>query len=180
MTLPANIRVNAAAPFPAQVKGAGLIVISKTNGVWTVQTNFAALAKTPIVADPANTYVLAWNAITNAVSMVPISTIASAAKITKVLTGVGVYASPYAALPTDDVLIVKQAVGAPFTITVDWSQRVNPLMIADGKGDAEVNKITVTPSVGQSQLAVVNYSCIIESNGGNIRLTPLPDGSGAY
>lgn len=36
MTLPANIRVNAAFPFPSLVQGSGPITITKVNGIWTV------------------------------------------------------------------------------------------------------------------------------------------------
>lgn len=175
MTLPANIRVNASAPFPATVKGSGVVAISKANGIWTVSLNFGAVAKTAIVADPANTYTLVWNALTGVFSLVVLSGIASN-KSVKTLTAPG----PYAAQPSDDVLIVKQLIAAAFTVTVDWSQRANPLRIVDGKGDANVNNITITPLAGQSQLATVNYSYIIDGAGGSITLTPLPDGTGAY
>lgn len=180
MTLPANIRVNTAAPFPSRVTGSGLVAVAKSNGIWTVSINFAGVAKTAVLPDPANTYVPAWNALTNVVSMVPISGINAASRTVKILTGVGALASPYAALPGDDVLIVKQAAGAPFTVTVDWSQRLKSLRVVDGKGDAAINNITITPAAGQTQLAVVNYSYPIDGNGGSIMLTPLPDGTGAY
>lgn len=44
MALPATIRVNIAAPFPAQVQGAGGIKVTKANGKFTVSPDFAALA----------------------------------------------------------------------------------------------------------------------------------------
>ena len=78
------------------------------------------------------------------------------------------------------MLIIKQAVAAAFTVTVDWSARAKPLRIVDGKGDANVNNITITPAAGQTQMATVNYSYVIDGAGGSITLTPLPDGSGAY
>lgn len=43
MTLPANIRVNAAFPFPSLVQGSGPITIYKVNGVWTVGFNSGLL-----------------------------------------------------------------------------------------------------------------------------------------
>lgn len=175
MTLPANIRVNVAAPFPAKVKGSGVVVISKTNGIWTIGLNFAAMAKLAVIADPANTYTLVWNALTGVYALAPASAFA-AAKAVKILTAPG----PYAAQPNDEVLIVKQIVAAPFTITVDWAGRTKALRVVDGKGDAFVNNISVTPTAGQSQLAIVNYTYIIDRNGGSIILTPLPDNSGAY
>jgi hypothetical protein len=100
----------------------------------------------------------------------------TAASITKILTAPG----PYVALPTDDILIVKQTVAAPFTINVDWSLRTNPLRVVDGKGDAATNNITITPSTGQTQMALANFSYVIDGNGGTVTLTPLPDRSGAY
>ena len=36
MSIPPNIRVNAAFPFPALVQGSGPITITKANGIWTV------------------------------------------------------------------------------------------------------------------------------------------------
>uniref|UniRef100_UPI0030D6DD80 hypothetical protein n=1 Tax=Pseudomonas proteolytica TaxID=219574 RepID=UPI0030D6DD80 len=87
---------------------------------------------------------------------------------------------PYAALPGDDVLIVKQTVGAAFNIAVDWSARNKPLTVVDGKGDANVNNISITPAAGQTQMAIADYVYKIDGPGGNITLTPLPDGTGAY
>lgn len=101
---------------------------------------------------------------------------ANLSPVTKILTAAG----PYAALPTDEVLIVKQAVGAAFTVNVDWSQRARPLRVVDGKGDASAHPITITPAAGQTQLALVNFSYVIDGNGGSITLTPLPDNTGAY
>lgn len=179
MTLPANIRVNMGAPFPATVKGSGAVTVAKQNGIWTVALNYAAFGTSQTVPDPANTYVLVWNALTNVYTLIPMAAVAGT-KVVKVLTGVGNFASPYAAQPNDDVLIVKQNAGAPFTVTVDWSKRTKPLQIVDGKADANVNNITITPTAGQTQMGVVNYSYIINGIGGSIILTPLPDNSGAY
>jgi len=174
MTLPANIRVNASAPFPAIVKGQGAIAVSKQNGIWTVSLNYAAIAQAPAVPDPANTYVLVFNVLTQVFTLIPIG--GGLGLNVKILTLPG----PYPSLPTDDVLIVKQAVAAPFTVNVDWSARSKPLRVVDGKGDAAINNITITPSAGQTQLAVVNFSYVIDGNGGSVILSPLPDKSGAY
>lgn len=173
--LPYNIRVNVNAPFPARVQGAAGVTVTKQNGTWTIALNYAAFQQSGTVADPINTYVLVWNAITGVFSAVPISAIAAIRSV-KTLTAAG----PYTALPADEVLIVNQTVGAAFTVNVDWSQRSKPLRIVDGKGDAASHNITITPAAGQTQLASVNYSYVIDGNGGSITLTPLPDGSGAY
>lgn len=179
MTLPANIRFNSGAPFPATVKGGGAVQVAKLGGIWTVSINFALYGTSQGVADPANTYALTYNPLTGVVTFIPIGLV-SANKVVKILTGVGALASPYAALPNDEVLIVKQAAGAPFTVTVDWSLRFKPLRVVDGKNDAPINNISIIPKAGQTQLATVNYVYKIDGAGGSIILTPLPDGSGAY
>ena len=179
MTLPANIRTNMSAPFPATVRGSGLVSVAKTNGVWTVGLNFASLVFSPTTPDPLTTYALVYDTQTGTLSFLLLSG-TTASKSVKILNGAGAFTSPYAAQPGDDVLIVKQAAGAPFTVTVDWSQRTKPLRIVDGKGDANINNITITPAAGQTQMASVNYSYIIDGAGGSITLTPLPDNTGAY
>lgn len=179
MTQPANIRVNIGAPFPSIVKGIGPLAITKQNGIWTVALGFSGLLRQAPVPDPVNSYVLVWNAQTGVFTLAQLNAV-SQSKVVKILSGAGAYTSPYAALPDDEVLIVKQGVGAPFMITVDWSLRTKPLRVVDGKGDAAVNNITITPANGQTQMAALNYSYVIDGNGGSITLTPLPDKTGAY
>lgn len=89
-------------------------------------------------------------------------------------------AGAIAVLPTDDIIVVKKAAGAPTTVNVNWAAQSRPLTIVDGNGDAAINNITITPATGQTQLASVNYSYVIDGNGGSVTLTPLADGSGAY
>ena len=174
-SLPYNIRVNVNVPFPAVVTGAQGIKVTKQNGIWTIAADYTAFAQSSVISDPANSYVLVWNAVSGLYSLVPASAV-SGSKVVKTLIAAG----PYTALPTDEVLIVNQTTGAPFTVNVDWSARTKPLRVVDGKGDASTNNITITPKAGQTQLASTNYSYIIDGNGGSITLTPLPNGTGAY
>jgi len=175
MSLPYNLRVNTSVPFPALVIGASGIKVTKQNGIWTISPDYTAFPQVATISDPANTYVLVWNAISGLFSVVPASAVNSS-KVVRTLTAAG----PYTALPTDEVLLINQTVGAAFTVNVDWSARTKPLRIVDGKGDAATNNITITPTAGQTQLGTVNYSYIIDGNGGSITLTPLPDNTGAY
>lgn len=175
MTQPANIRINLGAPFPSRVKGSGPVALAKQNGIWTVSLNYGAFGPVNSVPNPATTYSLVWDSTTGTFYLIPLAAV-SGNKVVKVITAAG----PYAAQPNDDVIIVKQLAGAPFTVTVDWSGRTKPLKVVDGKGDAAANNITITPAAGQTQLASVNYSYVIDGNGGSITMTPLPDHSGAY
>lgn len=173
-SLPYNVRVNVNVPFSALVAGATGIKVTKQNGIWTIAADYTAFSQNASVADPVNSYTLVWNAISGVFTLVQISAVSNL-KVVKTLT-----AGPYTAQPTDDVLIVNQTIGAPFTVNVDWSQRAKPLRVVDGKGDAATNNISITPAAGQTQLAALNYTYMIDGNGGSITLTPLPDGSGAY
>ena len=175
MSLPYNLRVNTAVPFPALVAGASGIKVTKQNGIWTIAPDYTVFPQVTTITDPANTYVLVWNIVSGIFSLVPASAVNSS-KVVKTLTAAG----PYTALPTDEVLIINQIVGAAFTVNVDWSTRTKPLRVVDGKGDAATNNITITPATGQTQLAAVNFSYVIDGNGGSITLTPLPNGTGAY
>jgi hypothetical protein len=175
MTLPPSIRVNAQFPFPSLVQGSGPIGINKQNGIWTITLSFSGLTPSNSIPSPSTTYSLVWDSSTNIYYLVPISAVNSN-KVVKILTAAG----PYTALVTDEVLIVKQTVGAPFTVNVNWAARTKPLRIVDGRGDSSTNNISIVPSAGQTQLAIVNYVYVINGNGGSITLTPLPDNSGAY
>jgi hypothetical protein len=86
----------------------------------------------------------------------------------------------YVAQPADDVILIKAGVAAPFMVNVNWAARTKKLTVVDSGVGALTNNISVTPSAGQTQMSVLNYTYPIDSNGGNITLTPLPDGSGAY
>jgi hypothetical protein len=120
------------------------------------------------------TYVLATPALWNQV----ISASGAAALNYVTITAFGTGA--YAAQPADDVILLKAGIGAPFTINVNWAARTKKLTVVDSGMGALANNISVTPSVGQTQMSVLNYTYPIDSNGGSITLTPLPDGSGAY
>lgn len=80
----------------------------------------------------------------------------------------------------DEIIIVNKTVGAATTVNVDWSTQAKPLTIVDGKGDAAINNITIVPAPGQTQFASVNYQVVIDGNGGQVTLTPLEDGTGAF
>ncbi len=87
---------------------------------------------------------------------------------------------PITVTASDEIIIVKKTVGAPTIVNVDWSAQTKPLTIVDGKGDAATNNITIVPASGQTQFASVNYQVVIDGNGGQVTLTPLEDGTGAF
>ena len=69
---PADIRVNAAFPFPTIVQGRGPISVGKTNGIWTVGYD---ISKFPIRSPQPNDYILVWDSTLNVFAMVALATI---------------------------------------------------------------------------------------------------------
>jgi hypothetical protein len=173
MTLPANIRVNASAPFPALITGGGPIGIQKVNGIWKVTLNFGALPLVGTVPNPASTYTIAWDQSTGVYYTLLLGALSSAAQ--KIVAGAG----PYQAQPADQVLLIEQT--GPFTVNVDWSTRAGkPLRVVDALGNAPTWPISITPAAGQTQLGQLNYTCVIDGAGASIQLTPLANLSGAF
>lgn len=82
--------------------------------------------------------------------------------------------------PSDDIIVINKTIAAATTVNVDWSARTKSLTIVDGKGDANTNNITIVPASGQTQYGTVDLPVIIDGNGGQVTLTPLAAGTGAF
>lgn len=80
-----------------------------------------------------------------------------------------------------DIIFINKTVGAASAVTLPLSaSRVKPVMIVDGKGDANTNNITISPQTGESIYAITNGTHIIDGNGGSVILTPKADGTGWF
>lgn len=78
----------------------------------------------------------------------------------------------------DDIFIEK-TVGAATTVNLpSAAARTKAVRIIDGKGDAATNNITIVPVSGESIYKITDYQAIIDGNGGQVTLTPRPDGTG--
>jgi hypothetical protein len=76
---PADIRVNAAFPFPALVQGSGPVTIAKASGVWTVGHSidqFGAITPTP--PSSSHQYVLIFDGVAGTYSKIAVSNLAGA------------------------------------------------------------------------------------------------------
>lgn len=78
-----------------------------------------------------------------------------------------------------DDYYIEKTVGAATNVYLPSAEsRTTPLRIIDGKGDASANNITIIPESGETIFAIADYHHIIDGNGGQITLTPRPDGAG--
>lgn len=146
MTLPASIRVNASAPFPATVKASAPVTINKQNGIWTIRFQIANLAVLPGGTDPTKVLLLVYNQLTNVFQQTTLSAITSTNPPETVIT---VANSPYTPLATDTFLMVDTTGGAiEIDLTAAAARNGVSLVIKDYKGNAAVNNITIKPVGG--------------------------------
>lgn len=72
------------------------------------------------------------------------STVSSSRSIRTITAG-----GPVTATSSDDVILIKQTVGAAITVNLNTSPAAGQhLTVKDGKGDAASNNITITPAAG--------------------------------
>lgn len=80
-----------------------------------------------------------------------------------------------------DIIVINKTVGAATAVTLPLAaSRTAPVMIVDGKGDANTNNITISPQTGETIYAITNGTHIIDGNGGSVILTPKLDGTGWF
>lgn len=81
-----------------------------------------------------------------------------------------------------DVILINKTVGAPTNVLLPHSAlRSRNIRIVDRKYDAATNNITITSagSTSPSTATIMGAaSYVIDTNGGSLELSPLPDGSG--
>lgn len=78
----------------------------------------------------------------------------------------------------DDYFIEKTVGAATNFYLPSAASRTTPIRIIDSKGDANTNNITIIPVSGEKIFAIADYHYVIDGNGGQITLTPRPDGTG--
>jgi hypothetical protein len=170
MTLPANIRVNIGAPFPALIKGSAAVAISKQNGIWTVGLNFVGLVKAAAIPDPVNAYVLVWNALTGVFTMV-LATAVGPAGNSITPTIVAFAQSPYVPLAADQLLLVDTT-GGPVVInlTASATRAGVALEVKDDKRNANVNAITVNRN--GAELIDGDVAVVLDARGVAMKFAP--------
>ena len=112
MTLPASIRVNVRAPFPARAQGSSFIVVSKANGVYTIKPNYQLLTQAPGLT--ATQIVAVYDTATGVWTYVPTSALQAPAAQT---SRTPIADASYSALITDRNIAYTSITG-PRTVTL--------------------------------------------------------------
>jgi hypothetical protein len=149
MVAPANIRVNIGAPFPALVQGSGFITLGKAvGGVWTIGAN-GRLINTANPGVVATDYVLVWDDVAQAWIKISLSNLITQAQAVRAQRSVT--ASPIVVGPTDSILNVNIATGAPTCTLPQASTRAGaPVTFKDVGGQFGLHPLTITPFAGDN------------------------------
>lgn len=173
MASPVNIRVAAAFPFPALVRGAAPVTVSKANGIWTVALDVADLtAHVPSVADLGQEYWIVWDSIRLTYFKVALSTLGvGGARLQRAAN-----ASPIVVAANDQV--INFSIGAPATCALPSYATRNgvPLTFNDSGGLlTAVNKLRITPLGAETIDGLAFVDMVTKHN--KITLTPYNDGT---
>lgn len=184
-SLPYNLRVNVNVPFPSLVAGAAGIRISKSNGIWTIATDFSALAaQTPPAGQYNVSYLQVWNSQTGVYSLVSMGTLIAiggggggggggGAIVPTTVTSAGTY-NP---LSTDTYLLINRITPAAGSVRLPLaSSRAGvPMVIKDMAGDGLAHNTTVLFTGGET--CDGQASIVINTNYGGFKFAPLPAGN---
>ena len=183
MSLPANIRVNVAAPFPTLVYGSGPITINKANGIWTVGFDFTKIAtvQNPPLPNYPTDYILGYDSVAKAYFFISLSNLVQTiSSIYRTITVAG----DVTVLPSDVTILMDKTVGAATNIFLPASSTRlgTSLTIKDYKGDANTNNITLVPAAGETidglsaANAITAGIALVDTNYGKRTLFPLASG----
>lgn len=159
--LPANIRVNAAFPFPSLVQGSGGITLAKNNGIWTVGWAPQSFAIT-IPTAATTSYAVVYDSVTGQTILVQLSYLATliGPLIIGARTQRAVTASPIVIGGTDQIINCNIATAASCALPASATRAGSPLTFKD-MGQAAAHNITFTANGaekidGQSTFVMTN------------------------
>jgi hypothetical protein len=173
LTLPANIRVNVAVPFPAMVTTASFITITKTNGLWIIGANgrFINTANPGIIATD---YVIVWDDAAQTWLKISLSNLITQAQAIRAQRSVTV--SPITVGPTDNILNVNISGVSPTCTLPQASTRAGaPVTFKDVGAQFQAHPLTITPFAGDTIDGA--GSIVLNLNHQGVTLVPFNDGA---
>jgi hypothetical protein len=176
MTLPPNIRVNVAAPFPAMVTGQNGISLGKQNGIWQVQLNVPSLATAvPPSASFPNEYVIVWDSTSGTYTKVSLDTLRQGIAAAPPPIQRSITTSPIGVLATDAILNININAGSPACTLPAAATRLGAwLQFKDVGPMFGAHPLTITPAAGETIDGLANVT--LTTNHSRITLTPFNDG----
>jgi len=171
MTLPANIRVNVGAPFPALVKASAGIAVQKANGIWSLSLGYPQLGiQAPQLTSLASDYVAIYDSIARSYFLVPMSALGfGGVRVQRAVTS-----GPVTVTTNDQILHLNLTATTTIALPPAATRAGVPLTFKDVGMQATANPITIAAAGGE---AIDGFASVALSvNGQAITLTPANDG----
>lgn len=178
MTLPANVRVNTAVPFPALVQANGPITISKNNGIWTIGFTITTFgSQVPLVGNYPTDFLLAWDDVNKTFFKVSITNlIASIVATFPTRTQRLVTTSPVGVGASDQIINTNIGTGSPTCTLPAAAGRLGvPITFKDVGGHWATNNLTFSCTGGD--LIDGQATVLVAGAYGSITFVPANDGT---
>jgi hypothetical protein len=175
MALPANIRVNVSAPFPALVKGSGVITLAKANGIWTIGLTYNQLGvQTPPVPNYPTDYVLVYDSVAQTYFKMPLSGLPIPGRPQRSVT-----AGPVVIAGADQILNLNLGASLVITLPSYLIRQGVPLTFTDASKNAGAVFYAQTIAAAIGEKIDANASIPLNVPGQTITLMPFNDGVNA-
>jgi hypothetical protein len=170
--MPANIRVNIGAPFPAAVKSTVGVGIARKNGTWSIGLAYPQMGiQTPPVTNYGNDFVAVYDSVAQTYFLVPLTLVGGSVAQRSITS------APAALLPTDQILHLNLTAAGTITLPSFSSRNGVPLIFKDVGMKATANPQTLAAAAGETIDGFA--SVVLGVNGQSIRLVPANDGVNA-
>lgn len=172
-----NVRLKIASPalklktalrLPASLLGANFVTVTPSGQAYVISADYTKLDPTAII-DPSATLMAIYDANTTTYKAASLSTLISqAGQIMQQITAAG----PAAISNNAGIVIVNQAAGAAITLNLPAAaSKTCPVLIADWKGDAGTNNITIVPNGAEKIQGKAQWT--IAGDTGSVFLRPI-------
>jgi len=152
--------------FPANVAVDEFLTVLKANGIYTFGVDYTKLDLSPVL-DPNATLIAVYDETSQSFKAVSISSL-QISSVEQHITAAG----PAAINANTAIVRVDQTVGAPITINLPAGKDKScPVLVADWKGDAGTNNITIMPFGSEKIQGMSSWT--IASDTGSVFLRPI-------
>lgn len=154
--------------FPANIEVENFLTVARANGTYTFSTDYTLLNSNAIL-DPAQTLIAVYDEGAGIFKQMSLSAfIASTTQIEQHITAAG----PVAVLNNTGIVRVDQTVGAAITLNLPAAaSKTCPVLIADWKGDAGTNNVTIVPNGAEKIQGQSTWT--IAGDTGSVFLRPI-------